>query len=152
MKTLIAAFAGLAALVVTSASASAASRAVCDAEAREYANRVTRVGGDALAGAAFGAGIGAVLGGIGGRPGLGAALGAGLGAGAGAATNTREWNAAYNNYYQDCRARPVNQVRRGRYEPWTDEWFYACSRRYGSFNEETGYWLHESGEYRFCNL
>lgn len=41
-------------------------------------------------------------------------------------------------------------VRRGGYAPWTPEWYSYCSRKYRSFNPETGYFLAYSGKYRFC--
>lgn len=45
---------------------------------------------------------------------------------------------------------PPVQVRRGRYEPWTPSWYRYCSRKYRSFNPNTGYYLAYSGRYRFC--
>ena len=41
-------------------------------------------------------------------------------------------------------------VRSGGYAPWTPEWYRYCSRKYRSFNPETGYFLAYSGKYRFC--
>jgi hypothetical protein len=38
----------------------------------------------------------------------------------------------------------------GRPAPWTPAWYASCSQRYRSFNAQTGYWLHVSGQYRFC--
>ncbi len=37
-----------------------------------------------------------------------------------------------------------------RYAPWTPEWYAYCSRKYRSFNPQTGYFLAYSGKYRFC--
>jgi hypothetical protein len=34
--------------------------------------------------------------------------------------------------------------------PWTPEWYRYCSRKYRSFNYETGHYLSYSGEYRLC--
>lgn len=36
------------------------------------------------------------------------------------------------------------------YEPWSDEWFAYCSRRYRSFEPNTGYYTAYSGRRRFC--
>ena len=41
-------------------------------------------------------------------------------------------------------------VHGGAYAPWTPAWYSSCSQRYRSFNPNTGYWLHVSGQYRFC--
>lgn len=38
----------------------------------------------------------------------------------------------------------------GHLQPWTPAWYSSCSQRYRSFNPNTGYWLHVSGQYRFC--
>ncbi|MFN3170950.1 MAG: BA14K family protein [Hyphomicrobiales bacterium] len=38
----------------------------------------------------------------------------------------------------------------GRPAAWTPAWYASCSNRYRSFNPNTGYWLHVSGQYRFC--
>lgn len=38
----------------------------------------------------------------------------------------------------------------GGLQPWTPAWYASCSQRYRSFNPQTGYWLHVSGQYRFC--
>ncbi|MBN9668939.1 BA14K family protein [Roseibium aggregatum] len=34
--------------------------------------------------------------------------------------------------------------------PWTPAWYNYCSRKYRSFNPNTGYFLAYSGQYRFC--
>lgn len=47
------------------------------------------------------------------------------------------------------RQQPV-VVHRAAYGPWTPAWYASCSQRYRSFNPNTGYWLHVSGQYRFC--
>ncbi len=39
----------------------------------------------------------------------------------------------------------------GGLQPWTGPWYASCSQRYRSFNPNTGYWLHVSGQYRFCH-
>ena len=41
-------------------------------------------------------------------------------------------------------------VHGGGLQPWTPAWYSSCSQRYRSFNPQTGYWLHVSGQYRFC--
>lgn len=45
---------------------------------------------------------------------------------------------------------PPVVVYRGRYEPWSPEWYAYCSRRYRSFNPRTGYFLGYDGVYHFC--
>ena len=41
---------------------------------------------------------------------------------------------------------------RYRYRPaaWTPEWYAYCSRKYRSFNPDTGYFRTYSGNYKFC--
>ncbi|WP_208984881.1 BA14K family protein [Stappia sp. TSB10GB4] len=39
---------------------------------------------------------------------------------------------------------------RGAYAPWTPQWYAYCTRKYRSFNPNTGYYLAYSGRYRFC--
>lgn len=34
--------------------------------------------------------------------------------------------------------------------PWSPAWYEYCSRKYRSFNPNSGYFLAYSGEYRFC--
>jgi BA14K-like protein len=34
--------------------------------------------------------------------------------------------------------------------PWSPAWYNYCSRRYRSFNPNTGYFLAYSGQHRFC--
>jgi len=34
--------------------------------------------------------------------------------------------------------------------PWSPAWYNYCSRKYRSFNPNTGYFLSYSGQYRFC--
>lgn len=71
----------------------------------------------------------------------------GLGAGAligGAIVNNN------NNYRRRYRERPVRRYYRPRYEPWTDAWYNDCSRRYRSFNPETGYFRSYNRGYVFC--
>jgi hypothetical protein len=34
--------------------------------------------------------------------------------------------------------------------PWSPAWYNYCSRKYRSFNPNTGYFLAYSGQYRFC--
>lgn len=34
--------------------------------------------------------------------------------------------------------------------PWTPAWYDYCSRKYRSFNPNTGYFLAYSGNYKFC--
>jgi len=71
----------------------------------------------------------------------------GLGAGAligGAIVNNN------NRYRRRYREVPVRRYYRDRYEPWTDAWYDDCSRRYRSFNPNTGYFKAYSGRYIFC--
>lgn len=34
--------------------------------------------------------------------------------------------------------------------PWSPAWYNYCSRKYRSFNPNTGYFLAYSGQYKFC--
>ena len=47
--------------------------------------------------------------------------------------------------------RPAPRVTYYRAQPWTPAWYQYCSRKYRSFNPNTGYYLAYSGQYRFCN-
>lgn len=38
------------------------------------------------------------------------------------------------------------------YRPWTPGWFRACSRKYRSFNPQTGRYLSYSGKHRLCRI
>jgi BA14K-like protein len=38
------------------------------------------------------------------------------------------------------------------FEPWTREWYAYCSKRYRTFNPETGTYKARGGKNRFCNL
>lgn len=158
MKKTLAAILCVGAMAVTTASASAQSRAECDAYARDYANSMSRPGADAAGGALLGAGLGAVIGGIAaGRPGVGAAIGAGAGAAAGLATNSPRWRRAYDDAYADCRSRgrPARYqapavVDGGRYAAWSPGWYEYCQNRYRSFNSRTGYYRGYDGQDHFC--
>ncbi len=56
-----------------------------------------------------------------------------------------------NNYNRRrYRERPVRRYYRTRYEPWTDAWYDDCSRRYRSFNPDTGYYKSYRRGYVFC--
>jgi BA14K-like protein len=37
------------------------------------------------------------------------------------------------------------------FEPWTREWYIYCSKRYRTFNPETGTYRARSGKNRLCN-
>jgi hypothetical protein len=103
-RTAAAALAGAALVASLSVDAQAQSRrAVCDHQARVYANQQTAgnaVGG-AVVGGLLGAGIGAVVGGHH-AVGTGAAIGAGAGAVGGAATGSAAWNQNYWDRFNAC--------------------------------------------------
>jgi len=147
--------AGVLALGMTSVSvstASAASPAYCDKQARHYANQ--RAGGNALGGAAVGAIGGAVLGGILGG-GKGAATGAAIGGVGGAVVGGSSWQKFYNQaYYQCINSGPVYPAQPVYGVPpvGSQAWKQQCSYKYKSFNWNTGYYLGYDGQYHICQL
>ena len=156
MKKSISMFAaaGVLALGMTSAAintASAASPAYCDSQARQYANQ--RAGGNALGGAAVGAIGGAVLGGILGG-GKGAGTGAAIGGVGGAVVGGSSWQKFYNQrYYQCINSGPAYAPPAYGVPPvGSQAWKQQCSYKYKSFNWNTGYYLGYDGDYHICNL
>ncbi|UUP16324.1 BA14K family protein [Nitratireductor thuwali] len=53
------------------------------------------------------------------------------------------------DYYPAAPARRSVNVS-ARFEPWSREWFRACSAKYRSFNPSTGTFTTYGGEKRFC--
>lgn len=54
-------------------------------------------------------------------------------------------------YYRQFHHQPPHPSLRGaELQPWTPQWYASCARRYRSFNPDTGYFLANSGQYRFC--
>jgi hypothetical protein len=37
-------------------------------------------------------------------------------------------------------------------QPWTPQWYAACSAKYVSFNPNTGKFKSKSGKWKFCQL
>lgn len=148
--------------------------AYCDEYARDVARSET--GGQAFGSTVGGAAAGAILGAIigGGRgAGRGALIGGGSGLVVGAIGESHSYERVYEAVYDDCIDEQTarydaryqgggNRTRNqghapqragypgGAPEPWTDEWFEYCSAKYRSFDDETGYYLAFSGNYRFC--
>lgn len=104
MKTLfttIAVAGGL--MLAAGGTASAATWAQCDLQARQYANAYA----SPVGGVAVGAGIGALLGAgvaaaTGGNVGTGAGIGAGVGAVGGGVTQSAKWKQLYDQYMASC--------------------------------------------------
>ena len=158
MKIVLKVLACAGALALSTMTASAQS-GYCDSQARAYANQYSNTGSNVVGGALTGALGGALIGSIvgGGRgAGTGAAVGAGAGAFVGAANSN--WQAYYNQAYNDCiRSQPVAAPYpvQGGYAPWSPEWYQACSRAYRSFNNNPaypGYYLGYDSQYHFCSL
>jgi uncharacterized protein YcfJ len=145
--------------------------AYCDEYARDVAREETggRAFGSTVGGAAAGAILGAIIGG-GRGAGRGALIGGGSGLVLGAIGESQSYEHIYEAVYDDCideqtaryDARDRSQTGYqghapqqagypgGAPEPWTDEWYEYCSAKYRSFDDETGYYLAFSGNYRFC--
>jgi uncharacterized protein YcfJ len=148
-------------IITVDAGIASAQEQRCHREAKRYAdarmNRGEAALGSAIGGAAVGAIIGGVLGG-GSGAGRGAIIGGSTGAVGGALGSGPEWQRAYDQAYDDCmdryepvRARAPEPVyRAGPIEPWTDEWFDYCSRKYRSFNPRTGTFTGYDGVKYFC--
>lgn len=152
----------LGALALSAGSAAAQSR-YCDGLARDFADRNSQgdVAGGAVVGGVMGAVGGAVLGGIinGNRgAGTGAAIGGASGALIGAGQGSRNWQNMYDRAYNDCmvqrsNARPAPPPPGPGgpgLRPWSPEWYDYCSRRYRSFNPNTGYFVANGGNRVFC--
>jgi hypothetical protein len=139
----------------TGATTFAASRAYCDAEARRFADAYTNTGGNIVGSAAAGAIGGAILGGIFGgsskKVGKGALIGTGVGTAAGVVGSAASWQQHYDEAFYACvaEARPVNRAAGGP-PPGTDAWYAYCSKRYRSFNPDTGMFLSNAGYWKPC--
>lgn len=139
-------------VLVAATPASAQSSASCDRYARNVANSNSNAAGNVLGGAAVGAVGGAIIGGIvgGGRGvGRGAAIGGGVGAVGGAAQHSAEWNQIYRSAYDDCMRGQVQRTGSGP-EPWSDEWYDYCARKYRSFDPSDGTYQPYGGPRRLC--
>ena len=153
MKILISAAALVGTLVLGTVSASAQVDPYCDQVARDYAK--SRAGGAAIGGAVVGGIGGALLGNvIGGKNAMlpGAAVGA-LGGGVIGGT---AWKKQYNAAYVDCMTsrRAVAPSPQPLYLPpvGSNEWKQMCSRKYKSFNWDTGYYTGYDQQYHLCAL
>lgn len=62
------------------------------------------------------------------------------------------WGGLLGGYLatQQDRLDDDEEVVEGDLEPWSEEWFASCKRRYKSFDPGTGTYLSYSGERRFC--
>lgn len=152
-NSLVIAAAALSAAAIVPQQAAAQSRAYCDQYARDYANRNTRTGNNVVGGAVGGAIVGGVIGSVTGSWGRGAAIGSGVGAATGLGKSSVDWDRNYRYAYNECirgRVRVKQAPARGRYEPWSPEWYDYCSAKYRSFNPKTGYFTTYGGEQRFC--
>lgn len=149
------------ALFMTAASSgqALADRAYCEDYAHDVASSRADGGstvGGALVGGSIGAGIGAIVGGNKGA-GVGALIGGSTGAIAGADRRNRKYARVYDRAFARCMERARNTGyrreaprRRAAPEPWTEDWYDYCARKYRSFNPDTGEYLAYSGEYRLC--
>ena len=152
MKILFSALALAGVLMIGMGSASAQVDPYCDQYARDYAR--TKAGGAAVGGALVGGVGGALLGRvIGGKNAMlpGAVVGAVGGGVAGGAA----WKKHYNAAYVECMtSRPVAVAPQPVYLPPVGslEWKQMCSRKYKSFNWDTGYYLGYDGQYHLCAL
>lgn len=142
---------GLSGSALLVAQASAQSRSYCDRYARDYATRATRTGNNVVGGAVGGAIVGGIIGSVTGSWGKGAAIGGGVGAATGAGKSSIEWDRAYRHAYNSCMSGGGRTpARRGAYEAWSPQWYDYCSRKYRSFNPNTGYYTTYGGKKRFC--
>ncbi|QIG50816.1 BA14K family protein [Nordella sp. HKS 07] len=138
--------------------ASASPRGYCDSYARDVASRKTNGGADVLVGTVGGAVGGALLGGIidnGRGAGRGAIIGGVGGTLLGAGVTSDRYRRAYDNAYANC----MDNYQSGgsyqgasSYEPGSRAWVKACSRKYRSFNPDTGKYKSNSGQWRTCRI
>ncbi|MEM7427955.1 MAG: BA14K family protein [Pseudomonadota bacterium] len=133
----------------------------CHRVAKRRAHRAQRPGEAALGAGLGSAAIGAIIGGItgGGRgAGRGAIIGGSAGAVGGAFVSAAERERIYNAEFDRCMVayraapQPVYDAPDRAYapEPWTDEWYDYCRRKFRSFNPETGRYKTYSGKYKLC--
>ncbi|AXS42665.1 BA14K family protein [Breoghania sp. L-A4] len=135
--------------------AAAQSRRYCDNYARDYANARNDTGRNVVGGAVGGAVVGGIIGSVTGSWGRGAAIGSGVGAAAGIGKSSVGWDRDYRRAYNRCmrgevRAQRPAPVRSRGLEPWSPAWYDYCSRKYRSFNPDTGYFTTYGGKKRFC--
>jgi uncharacterized protein YcfJ len=140
--------------------ASAGPRGYCDSYARDVAHRKTNGGADVLVGTIGGAVAGGILGGIidnGKGAGRGAIIGGVGGTLLGAGVTSDRYRRAYDNAFARCMdnyegRRSNNYQAVGDFEPGSRSWARACSRKYRSFNPDTGKYKASSGQWRTCRL
>lgn len=156
MKNLVSAVAAIGVLAVGFSvtpitTASAASAAYCDNQARQYAN--SKAGGNAIAGGVIG-GIGGAIAGtlLGGKGGT--APGAIIGGVGGVVVGGSTWQKYYNQvYYQCVNQAPVYQQQPAYAPPvGSQAWKQQCAQKYKSFQWDTGYYLGFDGGYHVCKL
>jgi uncharacterized protein YcfJ len=138
--------------------ASAGPQAYCDSYARDVAHRRTNGGADVLVGTIGGALGGALIGGLidhGRGAGRGALIGGVGGTILGAGVTSDRYRRSYDNAFARCMDNYEGQ--RVRYQAADEEdsgrsWTRACTRKYRSFNPQTGKYKSESGKWRPCRL
>ncbi len=135
----------------------------CHRKATRRAHRARRPGEAALGAGAGSAAVGAILGGIlGGGKGAakGAIIGGSAGAVGGAGISLAQREEIYKREFERCMvayrpsAQRVYTQPDPAYdvapEPWTDEWYDYCRRKFRSFNPNTGRYKTYSGQYKLC--
>ena len=134
----------------------------CHRVAKRRAHRAHRPGEAALGAGLGSAALGAIIGGIagGGRgAGRGAIIGGSVGAVGGAVASGAKRERIYEAEFERCMVayqrparQPVYAAPEPEYapEPWTDEWYDYCRRKFRSFNPQTGRYKTYSGHYKLC--
>lgn len=152
ITTHIAALAIIASGFTTINIAPASANIQCQNYATSVADSAGSRGGNTLGGAALGAAAGAIIGGAFGRPGRGAAIGSVAGGTAGFARGSRQWQAYYNNAYNDCMRRNVAAPVYGGGCIARPEWLHQqCQGRYRSYDRCSGTFQPYNGPRRLCN-
>ncbi len=142
---------------------------ICHRKAARRANRARRPGEAALGSAIGSAALGAIIGGMinGGKGATrGAIIGGTAGALGGASLSLAQREEIYALEFDRCMggyrwsrarlksrwsyARSTPRWSHARPEPWTNEWYDYCRRKFRSFNPRTGRYLAYSGRYRLC--
>ncbi len=158
MKTLASSVAALGILLAAAGTASAASRAYCDGQARQYADQYANPAANTVGGAVAGATMGCIAGAIFGHGdcGKGAAIGAGVGAVGGGLNGGARWNQLYRRAYDECMSQPTaapSYGGGGGYPPvGSRAWKQMCSEKYSTFNWNTGYFMGYDHQYHLCKL
>lgn len=131
----------------------------CHRVAKRRSHRAHRPGEAALGAGLGSAALGAIIGGLagGGRgAGKGAIIGGSVGAVGGAVASASERERIYEAEFERCmvayRPAPQPAYAAPEYapEPWTDEWYDYCRRKFRSFNPQTGRYKTYSGRYKLC--